>query len=103
MEEENITTQLVNNRNCNFIANVSRQMPVNLENAITAKGIPDSVTIFADRKNGTAVQTDMGITSHSLYIWGDIFALILPSVISPNRDNPVSCKYQPYKKNLVQI
>ena len=24
-------------------------MPVNLENAITAKGIPDSVTIFADR------------------------------------------------------
>ena len=43
-------------------------MPVNLENAITAKGIPDSVTIFADRKNGTAVQTDMGITSHSLYI-----------------------------------
>ena len=84
-------------------------MPVNLENAITAKGIPDSVTIFADRKNGTAVQTDMGITSHSLYIWGDIFALILPlfyvvfiSVISPNRDNPVVANTN-LTKNLVQI
>ena len=41
--------------------------------SIAAKGIPDSVTIFADRKNGTVVQTDIGITSHSLYIFGNLF------------------------------
>ena len=82
-------------------------MPVNLENAITAKGIPDSVTIFADRKNGTAVQTDMGITSHSLYIWGDIFALILPLFYVRNfTQSGQSCKLQilaTLQKNLVQI
>ena len=79
MKEENITQlRMVNNRSCNFIVLLyhCQCFPPDasqFRKRIAAKGIPDSVTIFADRKNGTAVQTDMGITSHSLYILGDIF------------------------------
>ena len=70
--------RMVNNRSCNFIVLLyhCQCFPPDasqFRKRIAAKGIPDSVTIFADRKNGTTVQTDMGITSHSLYIVGDIF------------------------------
>ena len=76
----------MNNSSCNFIVLLyhCQCFPPDasqFRKRIAEKGIPDSVTIFADRKNGTAVQTDMGITSHSLYILGDIFALILPSLL----------------------